>query len=186
MNDRHAPWVRYPAPVNDRRDVPDAATGWNPWRPPSRELLIDRQIREAQEAGKFDELPYRGERIPLEDDSQAGEWALAHHILKNAHMGSRRGSRKTRRFASCSAAATQSWTGRRGLAAWGRKRDRADLERVVLEVNRATAILECGGADGPPAPPPARPRRPSSPHWRSPTGAGRPTLSLSPPALPRG
>jgi hypothetical protein len=57
----------------------------NPFAP-SREALIDRQIREAQEAGAFDNLPYQGERLPLEDDSAAGEWALAFRMLKGANF----------------------------------------------------------------------------------------------------
>lgn len=36
------------------------------------------------EQGAFDELPHRGERLPIEDDTAAGEWALAHRMLKNA------------------------------------------------------------------------------------------------------
>ena len=126
--------------MNGRRDVPDTATRWNPWQPPSRESLIDRQIREAQEAGKFDELPYRGERIPLEDDSLAGEWALAHHILKNAHVvppwiATDKEVRELlgRRDAILDRATRSSPLGRKG--------DRADLERVVGEVNRAIEIL---------------------------------------------
>ena len=51
---------------------------------PSWESLVDRQIREAMEAGKFDDLPHRGARIPIEDDSAAGEWAMAFRILRNA------------------------------------------------------------------------------------------------------
>jgi hypothetical protein len=51
---------------------------------PSWESLVDRQIREAMEAGKFDDLPYRGQRLPLEDESAAGEWAMAFRILRNA------------------------------------------------------------------------------------------------------
>jgi hypothetical protein len=51
---------------------------------PDWESLIDRQIREAAEAGAFDDLPYQGERLPLEDDSLAGEWAMAHRMLRNA------------------------------------------------------------------------------------------------------
>jgi hypothetical protein len=50
----------------------------------SWESLVERQIREAMDQGAFDELPYRGERLPLEDDSAAGEWALAHRMLRNA------------------------------------------------------------------------------------------------------
>jgi hypothetical protein len=49
-----------------------------------RETLIERQIREAMEEGAFDDLPYQGERLPLGDDSAAGEWALAHRMLRNA------------------------------------------------------------------------------------------------------
>ena len=48
------------------------------------ESLVERQIREAMEGGAFDELPYRGERLPLEDDSAAGESAMAHRMLRNA------------------------------------------------------------------------------------------------------
>ena len=51
---------------------------------PTWESLVERQIREAMEEGAFERLPYAGERIPLEDDSAAGEWALAHRILRNA------------------------------------------------------------------------------------------------------
>jgi hypothetical protein len=55
----------------------------NPFAP-VRESLIDRQIREAQEAGAFDDLPHQGERLPLVDDSAAGDWALAYRMLKGA------------------------------------------------------------------------------------------------------
>ena len=55
----------------------------NPYQP-SREKLIDRQIREAMEEGKFENLPHRGERLPIEDDTAAGDWALAYRMLKGA------------------------------------------------------------------------------------------------------
>lgn len=51
---------------------------------PTRESLAERLIREAQEQGAFDDLPYRGERLPLEDDTWAGEMALGFHVLRNA------------------------------------------------------------------------------------------------------
>src|SRR4029078_9339185 len=51
---------------------------------PSWESLVERQIREAMDAGAFDELPFVGQRLPIEDDSAAGEWAMAHRMLKNA------------------------------------------------------------------------------------------------------
>lgn len=46
------------------------------------ESLIERQIREAQEAGAFDDLPHQGERLPVDDDTS--EWAMAHKILREA------------------------------------------------------------------------------------------------------
>jgi hypothetical protein len=49
-----------------------------------RETLIERQIREAMEDGRFDGLPHQGTRLPLEDDSAAGDRAMAHRILRNA------------------------------------------------------------------------------------------------------
>ncbi|MDO8485920.1 MAG: DUF1992 domain-containing protein, partial [Candidatus Limnocylindrales bacterium] len=54
----------------DRSGRPRKARNW--------ESLVERQIREAMEAGAFDDLPYRGERLPLEDDAAAGDWAMAH------------------------------------------------------------------------------------------------------------
>ena len=56
---------------------------WNPYQPP-REKLIDRQIREAMDEGKFHDLPHQGEPLPLVDDSAAGDWALAYRMLKGA------------------------------------------------------------------------------------------------------
>ncbi len=48
------------------------------------ESLVERQIREAMDEGAFDELPHQGAPLPLEDDSAAGEWAMAHRMLRNA------------------------------------------------------------------------------------------------------
>ena len=104
------------------------------------EPLIERQIREAREAGQFDDLPFRGEPIPLDDDSAAGDWALAHRVLKGANMvppwiATDRQVRDLldRRDAILARAAQSS--------AIGRERDRAELRRVVDEANRAIAIL---------------------------------------------
>jgi hypothetical protein len=49
-----------------------------------RETLIERKIREAMEEGAFDDLPHQGARLPLQDDSAAGDWALAFRMLRNA------------------------------------------------------------------------------------------------------
>jgi len=50
----------------------------------SWESLTERLIREAQEAGAFDDLPGQGQPLELEDDSHAGDMATANHILRNA------------------------------------------------------------------------------------------------------
>lgn len=49
-----------------------------------RETLIERKIREAMDEGVFDDLPHQGTRLPLQDDSAAGDWALAFRMLRNA------------------------------------------------------------------------------------------------------
>jgi hypothetical protein len=49
-----------------------------------REGLVERQIREAMDDGRFDELPHQGQRLPLEDDSVAGDRAMAYRVLRNA------------------------------------------------------------------------------------------------------
>lgn len=51
---------------------------------PAWETLIDRQIREAVEEGKFDDLPHQGEPLPNDDNPYAGDWGLAFHVLKIA------------------------------------------------------------------------------------------------------
>jgi len=48
----------------------------------SWESLVERQIREAMAAGEFENLPFRGEPIPIDDDGS--DLALAHHVLKQA------------------------------------------------------------------------------------------------------
>ena len=62
----------------DSEGRPQTAHSW--------ESLVERQIREAMEAGAFEDLPHQGERLPIEDDTAAGEWAMAHRMLRNAGM----------------------------------------------------------------------------------------------------
>src|SRR3954454_25279963 len=51
---------------------------------PSWESLVEKQIRDAMSQGAFDDLPFRGQRLPLEDDSAAGDWAMGYRILREA------------------------------------------------------------------------------------------------------
>lgn len=76
--------ARYPPAVSPPERNPELPGPLRSSREIVRETLIERQIREAIEDGAFKDLPYQGERLPLEDDSAAGAWALAHRMLRNA------------------------------------------------------------------------------------------------------
>lgn len=75
--------LRYARTMRFERD-PERPDPSEPSRQRVRETLIERQIREAMEDGRFDGLPHQGVRLPLEDDAAAGDRALAHRVLKNA------------------------------------------------------------------------------------------------------
>lgn len=62
-----------------RRDATGRIEAGSTW-----ESLVERQIRDAMDDGAFDDLPYVGERLPIEDDSAAGDWAMAYRMLRNA------------------------------------------------------------------------------------------------------
>jgi hypothetical protein len=51
---------------------------------PTWESLVERQIREAMDEGAFNGLPHQGAPLPLEDDAAAGDWAMAHRMLRDA------------------------------------------------------------------------------------------------------
>ena len=113
---------------------------WNPWQRPPREVLIDRQIREAMEAGKFDDLPFQGQRIPLEDDSAAGEWAQAFRMLRNARMAPpwiEADKDARRQLAGLEALISEA----RGAGALGHGWRRRRLAAIVAAVNRAIEVL---------------------------------------------
>ena len=108
---------------------------------PNWESLIERQIREATEAGAFDDLPHRGERLPLEDDSAAGEWAMAHRMLKNAGVAPPwiESDKEVRALlAQHDAILARAATGP-APSAFARRRDRAALEDLVTRINLAIA-----------------------------------------------
>jgi hypothetical protein len=49
-----------------------------------RETLFERQIRQAMDEGRFDNLPHQGKPLPNDDNPHAGEWGLAYKMLKDA------------------------------------------------------------------------------------------------------
>ena len=104
----------------------------------SWESLIDRQIREAAEEGAFEDLPFQGQRLPLEDDSAAGEWAMAHRILRNAGVAPPwiESDKEVRRLL----AQRDALVARpRRTSTAGRERERSELATLVGEINRAIA-----------------------------------------------
>jgi Domain of unknown function (DUF1992) len=75
--------LRYARCMAWQRD-PERPDPAEPSRQKVRETLVERQIREAMDDGRFDGLPHQGERLPLEEDSLSGDRAMAHRLLKNA------------------------------------------------------------------------------------------------------
>ncbi len=116
-----------------RRDAEGKWQGAHSW-----ESLVERQIREAMEAGAFDELPHKGERLPLEDDSAAGDWAMAHRMLRNAGMAPPwiESDKEARRLLAELEALIERAPHTSPLS---RARERANLARIVDEANRAIA-----------------------------------------------
>ncbi len=107
---------------------------------PTWESLVDRQIREAMDEGKFDDLPFTGRPLPNPDDSAAGEWAMAYRVLRNAGAAPPwiEADKETRlllerRDAILRRAADASPITMRRL--------RVDLERLVVEIDAAIGRL---------------------------------------------
>jgi hypothetical protein len=109
---------------------------------PTWESLVDRQIREAMESGAFDDLPYQGQPLPFEDDSLAGDRAMAFHVLSNAGAAppwieSDKAVRAllAKRDTIFERAVSPT------TSSIARDRYRRELERLVVDVNAAIARL---------------------------------------------
>jgi hypothetical protein len=116
-----------------RRDADGTRQTAHSW-----ESLVERQIREAMEAGAFNELPYQGERLPVEDDSAAGEWSMAHRMLRNAGMAPPwiESDKEVRRLLGALDALIERAPRTSPLS---RRREGANLARIVADANRAIA-----------------------------------------------
>ncbi len=105
---------------------------------PSWESLVERQIREAMDDGAFDDLPYQGERLPIEDDSAAGDWAMAHRLLRSAGAAPPwiESDKEARRLlAEIDRLVAQA----PAMSAYRRRRARSDMAALVEAANRAIA-----------------------------------------------
>jgi Domain of unknown function (DUF1992) len=105
-----------------------------------RETLLDRQIREAAEAGGFDNLPYRGQPLPNDENPYAAEWGLAFHVLKNAGFAPPwiEADKEVRELLARRDAILARAAGVAPSES-GRRRDRGALEKLVIEINAAIA-----------------------------------------------
>ena len=113
----------------------DKARETNPYAPP-REKLIDRQIREAMDEGKFEALPHQGEKLPLVDDSAAGDWAIAYRMLKGASFAPPwiETDKEVRALLARRDAILERAPGSSEI---GRRRDEAELRDAVKAANAA-------------------------------------------------
>jgi hypothetical protein len=112
---------------------------------PTWESLVDRQIREAMEQGKFDDLPHAGEPLPRVDDTFAGDMAMAFRVLRSSGVAPPwiEADKELRSLLAKRDAIFAS-AGGGHLSAYVRRRDRAALERVVVDVNSAVARVNAG------------------------------------------
>ena len=107
---------------------------------PTWESIVERQIREAMDEGRFDELPYHGEPLPVDDDSAAGERALGFRVLRNAGVAPPwiEADKEVRALLADRDALLARAVGAREPA---RPRLRRELEGIVVAANRAIERL---------------------------------------------
>ena len=107
-----------------------------PQTAPTWERLVERQIREAMDAGAFEDLPYQGERLPIGDDSAAGEWAMAYRMLHSA--GAAPPWIESDKEARKQLAALEALIERAPrISRLSQRRARSDLRTIVEAANRA-------------------------------------------------
>lgn len=117
----------------------------DPLRPsgPARETLIERQIRQAVEEGKFDNLPHQGKPLPNDENPYAGEWGLAYHVLRNAGFAPPwiEADKEARALLGRRDAILARAASGPAPSETARLRDRRAIEQLVVAVNAAVARL---------------------------------------------
>jgi transposase len=88
--------------------------------------------------GRFDDLPHQGRRLPIEDDAAAGDWALAFRMLRNAGVAPPwiEADKAVRELLE---ARERLFAKARRSQPASRQRLRAELERLVRDLDRAIA-----------------------------------------------
>lgn len=107
----------------------------------SWESLIDRQICEAMDEGKFDNLPFQGEPLPSDENPYAGDRALAFHVLKNAGVAPPwiEADKEVRELVAKREAIFARAAAGAPPSTFARQRDRRALEELVIAISRAIA-----------------------------------------------
>jgi hypothetical protein len=110
---------------------------------PDWETLIERQIREAMEAGEFEGLPYQGEPLPDDENPYAGQWGLAFRMLKNAGAAPPwiEADKEVRQLLERRDAILASAAAGAAPSPLARSRDRATLADLVRRANLAIGRL---------------------------------------------
>jgi len=110
---------------------------------PTWESLVERQLREAMEAGEFDDLPHQGRPLPKDDDAYAGEWAMAFRMLRNAGAAPPwiEADKEVRRLLAQRDALVARVAASPTSRPTPSRSDRTSLERLVHQVNAAIARL---------------------------------------------
>jgi hypothetical protein len=108
---------------------------------PGWETLIERQIREAAEAGEFDHLPHQGEPLPNDDNPYAGDWGLAFHLLRGAGIAPPwiAADKEVRELLEQRDAILARAVAGAAPSAYARRRDHATLEDLVTRINASIA-----------------------------------------------
>jgi DnaJ family protein C protein 28 len=125
-------------PVARRRDAEGRLQVGPDW-----ETLIERQIREAAEAGMFDDLPGKGKPLRNDDNPYAGDWGLAFHVLRNAGVAPPwiEADKEVRELLGQRDAILARATAGPAPSAAARRRDHATLEDLVARINAAVGRL---------------------------------------------
>lgn len=110
------------------------------WRQERRESLIERQLRDAMADGSWEDLPFQGQPLPLEDDTAAGDRAVGYRMLRSAGFAPpwiESDKEARRRLAERDALLEKG----QGAGELGRTWRRRELTRIVEAANRAIASL---------------------------------------------
>ena len=105
--------------------------------------MLDRQIREAVEAGSFDNLPHHGKPLPNDENPYAAEWGLAFHVLKNAGFAPPwiEADKEVRALLARRDAIVARAASGPVPSEIAQRRDRSALEQLVVEINTSIARL---------------------------------------------